>query len=158
MRIYLMRHGEAEQILTGSDHDRQLTERGIRRIRLAARVLVRLGIEPAHIYCSPRVRATQTAEIIAKALDKSIEVQDAVNVDFNVEAIRGLTTDLSDRDEVMFVGHNPSMGVVTSALTGARAEFKPGGFARIDVLNPETYEGILSWLIQPKVFNLMDEK
>ncbi|MBC7869706.1 MAG: phosphohistidine phosphatase SixA, partial [Chitinophagaceae bacterium] len=109
MKLYFMRHGIAEEGVGVSDHDRRLTSRGIQRVETAGRVLKMTGINPAHIYSSPRIRAKQTAEIVAHALGMTVELRDEVNFDFDSHAVEELITGLSDEAEVMFVGHEPSM-------------------------------------------------
>lgn len=156
MRLYLVRHGKAEGH-AGNDHDRRLTPDGVSRMETEARVIARLGIRPDRIYSSPRVRARQTAEIIASALDMDIVVDEAVNFDFSVQAVQRLVNGLPLDSEVMFVGHNPSMAQTVHALTGAEVEMKVGSLARVDIHTaPPQLRGHLVWLIAPKVFDALD--
>ncbi len=156
MQLYLMRHGKAETG-TGADHERRLTAVGAKRLASEARVIKRLGIRPAHIYSSPRVRARQTAAIIARALGMEVEVNEAMNFGFDSAAVLTLTQDLPTDAQVMFVGHNPSMSDVVQALTGANVEMKVGGLARVDILYREpSLRGHLVWLLAPKVFDALD--
>jgi phosphohistidine phosphatase len=155
MRLYLLRHAEAVDH-AASDHDRQLTPRGISRTQAAAGVMARLGLRPAHIYSSPRVRARQTAEIVGQALGVAVEIRDEVNFSFSVEAVHSLIQGLDDAAEVMFVGHEPSMSAVLNGLTGAAVVMKKGGLARVDVYTPiAPLHGQLVWLIAPKVFDML---
>ena len=155
MRLYLVRHGKAEPQST-NDHDRKLTADGAERLQTEAQVLARLGVNPQHIYSSPRVRARQTAEIIASALDKTVEIREEVNFGFNVNALARLVHGLPANAEVMFVGHNPSMSAVVEAITGATVEMKVGSLARVDLdsTSREPY-GYLVWLLAPKVFDVL---
>lgn len=152
MKLYFVRHGEAED-LAPTDHSRALTERGIERTQIAAQVLRRIGIQPNVIYSSPRVRAKQTAEIIADALNMEIVITEDVNFGFDLTHIKNLTKDLKSGDEAMFVGHNPDMSQVVHKLSGASVAMKKGGFARIDVMNNKTQRGELVWLLAPKIFD-----
>jgi phosphohistidine phosphatase len=156
MRLYLVRHGKAEDP-SGDDHERQLTPDGAARVETEARVIARLGIQPDRIYSSPRVRARQTAAIIARALNSDIVIDEAVNFDFDVQAVQALINGLPVGSEVMFVGHNPSMEQTIFALTGARVEMKVGSLARIDIqiFSPELL-GTLIWLIAPRVFDALE--
>jgi phosphohistidine phosphatase len=156
MKLYFLRHAEAEE-LAASDFERRLTARGTRRTETAARVLVRLGIRP-HIYSSPRVRALQTAEIVAGALDLPVEVDDGLDFAFDLDVVEELIGDLAPDAEVMFVGHEPGMSEVVGDLTGADVAMKKGGLARVDVeFMAEPLSGRLIWLIAPKVFNRLGE-
>jgi phosphohistidine phosphatase len=155
MRLYFVRHGKAEAG-SGNDHDRQLTPAGAARLETEARVIQKLGIRPQVIYSSPRVRALQTAQIIAQVLDAPVEVRDEVNFDFNLSAVAALTADLSPEAEVMFVGHNPSMAQVVQGITGANVVLKTGSVARVDIDLPgRDLRGQLVWLLAPKVFDLL---
>jgi phosphohistidine phosphatase len=155
MQLYLVRHGKAE-VGTGDDHERRLTPDGAKRIETEAQVIRKLGVQPARIFSSPRVRARQTAEIIASALGMGIEIDEAVNFGFNVSAVATLTESLPPDSQVMFVGHNPSMSDVTQALTGANVDLKVGGLARVDVLFPAPpLQGQLVWLLAPRVFEAL---
>ena len=156
MILYFMRHAEAEAH-AASDHVRVLTKRGIARTETAARVLKNMSIQPKHIYASPRVRATQTAEIVAGALGVMVEVREEVNFDFSREKVEQMITGLNPEDEVMFVGHEPTMSEVVGALTGGLITMKKGGLARVDVVSLGTpLRGRLVWLIAPKVFDAVD--
>lgn len=157
MRLYLVRHGKAEDH-SKNDHDRQLTPGGAKRLQTEAQVLARLGIDPTRIYSSPRVRARQTAEIIASALGKQVEISEEVNFGFSLESVMKLVDGLPPDAEVMFVGHNPSTAQVVHALTGANVEMKVGGLARIDLdTAPPELHGHLVWLLAPKVFDTLSE-
>ena len=157
MRLYFLRHAEAEQ-LAASDFERKLTTRGVKRTKTAAQVLLKLGIEPEHIYSSPRVRALQTAEIVAAALNLPVEVDDGLDFRFDLEVVEDLIDDLPLDAEVMFVGHEPGMSEVVEELTGAFVAMKKGGMARVDVdYVTEPLRGQLIWLIAPKVFDQLGE-
>lgn len=159
MRLYFLRHGEAEDMSSAiSDHERRLTAKGIERIQTAAKVLLHLNVKPTHIYTSPRVRALQTAEIVAKELEKKAEVNDAVNFNFNLPAVEALIAELDDADEVLFIGHEPTMSKVVGELTGGNVVMKKGGLARVDAVIPTSpLRGQLIWLIAPKIFDALDD-
>ena len=154
MKLYLMRHGDAEAAIGKSDHDRELTPNGIQRIETAAGVMTEL-IKPSVIYSSPRVRALQTAEIVAKALDMQVEVSEGVNFGFGLDAIQQLISPYGAKDDVLFVGHEPTMSTVIEQMTGARVDMKKGMLARIDLFHPDMLKGLLVWLIAPKVFDAL---
>lgn len=158
MRLYLLRHGHAEPGGSISDHDRELTREGIERLQTAARVMRQLNVSPARIFSSPRVRARQTAEIVAEATGTPVEIRDEVNFSFDRQAIRALIQDLPDSDDVMFVGHEPSFSMAVHSLTGAEVEMKKGGLARVDIHDPASPHGVLVWLIAPKVFDALDAR
>ena len=154
MRFYFVRHGIAEDMVD-SDFARELTRRGRRRVATSAQVMKRLSIAPTRIYSSPRLRARQTAEIIAEALGLRVSLAEEVNFGFDRGDITQLTKELSGDDEVMFVGHNPDMSLLVQQLTGVDVSMKKGGLARVDTLGKNACHGELVWLIAPKVFDAL---
>ncbi|MBZ0296648.1 MAG: phosphohistidine phosphatase SixA [Anaerolineae bacterium] len=157
MILYFLRHGEAEDT-AADDYQRALTPRGVRRTQAAGRVLAQLKLSPTHIYSSPRQRARQTAEIVAEALGREVEIRDEVNYEFSVSAVEQLISGLDSSAEVMFVGHQPTLSQVIGALTGATVAMKRGGLARVDIpVSASPLRGQLVWLIAPKVFDTLDE-
>ena len=154
MKLYFVRHGIAQDLAT-TDFARELTSRGRRRVSQSAEVMRQLKLRPQRIYSSPRLRASQTAEIIAAALDRPVTLTDDVNFGFDVEDVSRLTGDMPSDAEVMFVGHNPDMSLVVNQLTGADVAMKKGGLARVDVFGGNTAQGELVWLIAPKVFDAL---
>src|SRR5690554_1816412 len=64
MRLYIVRHGEAEGQLT-TDEARALTERGREHVAQLWQVLADRGVTPSRIINSPYVCAKQTAAITA---------------------------------------------------------------------------------------------
>lgn len=154
MRYYFVRHGIASD-LAPSDFARELTARGRRRVGKAAKVMKALGMTPAFIYTSPRLRARQTAEIIAAELGMKATVAEEVDFGFDIAAVKALSQGLTSESEVMFVGHNPDISLIVNQLTGVSVSMKKGGLARIDVIHHSARQGELVWLIAPKVFDAL---
>jgi phosphohistidine phosphatase len=153
--LYFFRHGEAEDAANGmSDNDRTLTSKGTRRTTNAAQALTRLKVKPARLYSSPRVRARQTADILAESLGLPVEVRDEVDFNFSVSAVERLIADVDGEQDVLFVGHEPSLSIILSEMTGANVAMKKGGMARVDIA-PTTspLRGRLVWLLAPRVFD-----
>lgn len=154
MRYYFVRHGIAAD-LAPSDFARELTPRGRRRVGRAAKVMKALGITPACIYASPRIRARQTADIIAAELGMAAVLAKEVDFGFDIAAVKNLSRRLPAESDVMFVGHNPDMSLIVHQLTGANVSMKKGGLARIDVIHHQAQHGELVWLIAPKAFDVL---
>lgn len=156
MKLYFLRHAEANYD-AATDHDRPLTKRGEQRMKSAAKILRRLDLHITHLYSSPRVRARDTAKIVADALGLAVEIREELNFSFNVGDVVMLTSALTEAHAVMFVGHNPSLSEIVSVLTGARVDMKKGGLARVDIPEPGARVGELVWLIAPKIFDALDD-
>jgi phosphohistidine phosphatase len=123
MKLYVMRHGAAEeQSESGVDADRGLTATGRERVRAVAKTLLEEREEPIHIVTSPLVRAVQTAEIAA-IVTRIGERGGCVSVSREV-APGGDPVALSRRlasaggRRVMLVGHEPDLSSLVSSLLG----------------------------------------
>jgi phosphohistidine phosphatase len=156
MKLYFFRHGHAEDS-DGPEFDdfaRRLTPKGIENTKTAARALVRLGVRPAVIYSSPRVRARETADILAKAFDMKVSVQDEVGFAFSAQHIGPLIADINVDAEVMFVGHEPDLSTtITTLIGGGEVVMKKGGMARVDLFSRAPLRGALVWMLAPKIFD-----
>lgn len=123
MKLYVMRHGPAEeQAHSGVDGDRALTSAGRARVRAVAKALTQLGEEPLLVLTSPLVRAVQTAEIIAldtKLGDRGgvVEVRRAVAPGGDAAALAHALA-AESRKRVMFVGHEPDLSELAGRLLG----------------------------------------
>src|SRR5260370_18156067 len=72
MQIYIVRHGIAidrEDPKCPPDPERYLTEEGVEKTKQVAKGVAALGITGDLFLTSPYVRAAQTAEVFANALD-----------------------------------------------------------------------------------------
>lgn len=158
MQLYFFRHAQAEEG-QGRDFDRAITTLGKQRTETAARALNKLGLNKVRrLYSSPRLRAFQTAEILARILDVKVDVVESLDFGFDIEAVAALTRDSESGDAYMFVGHEPSFSSAIRLMTGANIDMKKGGLARVDVTyNATPLRGDLIWLIAPKVFDSLDD-
>lgn len=94
MRIYLVRHGEAEDDIEdcyGGIADFPLTQRGREQAAVIADQLAGEGI--AGIYSSPLARARETAEIIAERLQRPLEVVDDLQERNSYGVLSGINKD-----------------------------------------------------------------
>ncbi len=131
MKLYVMRHGPAEDVApTGRDADRALTPSGRERVREVAKLLSAEKEEPLVVLSSPLVRALQTAEIVANvtklderavkedaALSGTVEVRGEMAPGKDAEA---LVWELAQRGKkrVMIVGHEPDLSMLVADLVG----------------------------------------
>lgn len=124
--IYLLRHGIAERS-ADEDAERRLTAEGKRQSEAAGRALVALGAPIEACLTSPKLRASETAELACEALGIEPEV---------VEALAGGAFDARElaagRGDAMLVGHEPDFSNEIARLTGAKAKLHKGGLAIVD--------------------------
>jgi phosphohistidine phosphatase len=157
MKLYFIRHGRASQFAP-SDNARPLLPEGETQAANMGKVLKLMGVAPAKIFSSPRLRAEQTAQIIGQALGIEPTISDACNFDFNVNQAFQLVSGIEDDAEVFFVGHNPSMSEVVTDLCGAEVELSTGAVACIGRISPPNMQGaILKWLLTPKLVNAIQD-
>ncbi|HET6960589.1 MAG TPA: phosphohistidine phosphatase SixA [Vicinamibacterales bacterium] len=160
--LYLVRHGLAEERGDAwpDDTKRPLTDEGISRMRKAARGLARLGVSVEVVLTSPLVRARQTAEILAGALDPRPSL---VNVDSLAPdgAYASVVADLEKharKTRLALVGHEPMIGEFAARILGSRhpIEFKKGAVCRIDIDDlPPAGPGDLRWMLTPKILRAL---
>jgi phosphohistidine phosphatase len=158
MKLYFFRHGHAEdaQMPDFDDFTRALTLKGIERTKAAGKALVRLGVKPARLYSSPRLRSRQTADLLANALGVSVAVREEVNFGFNMQGVQALVADAQTGDEIVFVGHEPDFSITVSALIGGgEVIMKKGGLARVDISSSTPLRGVLAWLLTPSLLDVL---
>jgi phosphohistidine phosphatase len=158
MRIYFFRHAHAEdaQGPEFDDFTRPLSTRGNERTQAAAGALERLGLKPVRVFSSPRLRARQTADILAKAFATPVIVREELNFGFNPAFISTLVEGLETEDEVLLIGHEPDFSTTIAAITGGSdVMMKKGSAARVDLIAQQPPRGTLVWLLTPRTLDLM---
>ena len=145
--LVLLRHGIAEDAKEGQDDlDRELTDKGRRRMESIAAGLARVFPEAEAIYSSPAVRAMQTAEPVAKAYDLKIRKSDALAPGAPPRKL----VDAVKADYAIFVGHEPTLSSLMLDLTGlsGHIELKKGGCYGIAF---DGDQARLEWALTPRV-------
>jgi len=152
MELYFLRHARSVSRAewAGDDGQRPLTEDGRLDMVREAATLTRLGLRPDLIVTSPLLRARQTAEIVAAALDASDRVidDDRLTHGFGPKRLRKVLRAHKDARHVMLVGHEPDFSATIGKLTGGRVLCSKGGLARVDIADVEDRRGELVWLWQ----------
>jgi phosphohistidine phosphatase len=160
MLLYIVRHGIAidrEDPKCPSDPERYLTPEGIKRTREVAKGIASLIEVPKLLISSPYVRAMQTAEIFADALDSAkskIEKTDHLLPGAEPSAFFRELSRKKTVDGVMCFGHAPQLDELISAALGAKknlTELKKAGVACIELAHVQPPDGKLVWLITPRV-------
>jgi len=162
MEIYLMQHGEAH--VEDQDPERSLTQGGEDQIRFSGKALKKLEVDVDLIVSSPKKRARQTAEIVARELGYSregIAVTEALEPLAPAEDAIAYLRRFGDRGKMLLAGHLPSLGEIASNLmsegTRVSIHFEMGGVCRIDVEALPTHKGDLRWLFPPAHLRMLAE-
>ncbi len=146
MRLYLVQHAEARK-----EDPRPLTERGKEEAERVASFLVRAGVRIDRIVHSGKLRALQTAEIMAEKLKAKIEQADALDPSADpriwAERLLGVSED------IMIVGHLPHLSKLASLLLTGSEENEPIKFRMAGVVCLESEGGKWSvlWAIVPEL-------
>ena len=107
MKLWVLRHGEAEPHGTRPDSERELTASGRAEVLRSAALLIS---EPlTAIYASPFKRAQQTAELVREALNFKPEIRTVewLTPDYRPQAV---AEQLVSVDYALLVSHNPLVG------------------------------------------------
>ena len=136
MKLYLAQHGEA----CGKDIDpgRPLTDQGREDIERLAEFLGRAGIEVERVIDSGKLRAAQTADLLAAALAPMAELETNDRIDSN--------------DDPRAFGHLPFLArlvslLVVEDLDRPIAAYQPGSVVCLELDTDGHWQ--INWMIRP---------
>lgn len=115
MRLYVVRHGDA--LSKAQDPTRPLSEEGRRQVEATAALAKRVGVKPVVIAHSDKLRARQTAHILAEVLDPPQglrELADDLAPNADPESLRHLCCE--EKGDKLVVGHLPHLGQAVTDL------------------------------------------
>ena len=156
MKIYLIQHGEAKSEV--EDPERSLTSKGEKEVMSVSRITFALDIRPSKLYHSGKMRAKQTAEIIATTLKIP---------DLNVQSVQGLNPhdDIrpwverisKEKEDLMIVGHLPFLEKLNSFLlcgdeNSKLVLFRYGAIVCLD--QKENKRWAVHWILPPEMATL----
>jgi phosphohistidine phosphatase len=153
-KIYLVRHGIAgdPDEWKGPDDSRPLNAKGRRKFRETARAFAKLGDRVDLLCTSPLVRAVQTAELLADALEiDEVSVLEELRPDVPVQRLLERAAELPAK-RIALVGHDPQLSGAAAALGGvepARIEFPKGAIVRFDAEDPAARKAEARWWLGP---------
>jgi phosphohistidine phosphatase SixA len=160
IQLHLLRHAHAGDPVKwpGPDEARPLSEKGRLQAERMGRFLAEGGFRPDAILSSPRVRALETAKLVATALGVDVTTDDALAMPLDLEALDGVLTAAGDPHRPLLVGHDPDFSELAAALVGlADLPLRKGALARIDAERPlGAGRGILRWLVSPDLLGGTD--
>ncbi len=155
MELYLLRHAHAGDPAKwdGDDADRPLSARGRGQAERLGRFLAGIEFEPEVVVTSPKLRAEQTARIVADALGRTVATSERLTSGFDLDALGMLVRETGSPDRLLLVGHDPDFSELLADLCGTSAvTLRKGALARVDVDLEEgagTGSGQLRWLVPP---------
>ena len=155
----IMRHGiAADRAVSSNDAKRSLTPEGRERMEEIAQGLAKTGFEPDRIVSSPYLRATETAEIVARSLGSGLRVEpcEALQPGGTPEALFDFLAKPAGRKAILLVGHEPDLSKLAASLVGAGRNhdfaLKKGGSCLISLDHfPPRAPGRMIWWLTPRI-------
>jgi phosphohistidine phosphatase len=151
MRLYLVRHGEA--LSEQQDRRRPLSKEGRKQAAKIADFLVRVGVEPERICHSGKLRAQQTAEIVASRLKRTdgLEAKSGISPNDPIESFLAEIAEWTK--DALVVGHQPFLGLFTSSLLAGDSskylvDFRLCGSACLEQADHSSW--VINWLVAPE--------
>jgi len=158
MRIYLLRHGIAEDAGPRTpDARRELTEKGRTKLAGVLRLAKRAEVQPELVLSSPLVRAVQTAEMAREILhvESPIQQTPVLVPEGSPQAVWDELRGLRNLEEVLLAGHEPLLGELAGWLLGVPSLQVQMAKAALISIDMEHFRGdphgILNWMITPKL-------
>ena len=153
VQLHLLRHAHAGDPSgwSGPDDVRPLSAKGEEQAERLGRFLAGVGFRPDVIVSSPKLRAARTAEIVGKALELGIRLDERLGQPMDLVAIEAILFDLDEPLRPVLVGHDPDFSDLAASLIGSRTmTMRKGAFARIDAPRPlQPGTDTLRWLVPP---------
>jgi phosphohistidine phosphatase len=159
VRLHLLRHAHAgdPDAWEGDDALRPLTQKGRRQSERLGRFLAERGIRPDVIVSSPKVRALQTAEIVAAGLGMTVRLDERLADGFGKRELWASLDELGAR-EPMLVGHDPDLSELLRYLVDAAGvSLRKSALATVDLpTRLGDGDADLRWLVPPDLLELAE--
>jgi phosphohistidine phosphatase len=158
MRIYLLRHGIAEEAGPRTpDSKRELTEAGRKKLAAVLKLARNAGVQPELVLSSPLVRAVQTGEIAREILKVEAPLQQTESLvpEARPQEVWEELRALRKLEAVLLAGHEPQMSSLAAYLLGTpslQVQMPKGALVAIDMENFRSEpQGVLHWMITAKL-------
>ena len=153
MRLYMVQHGEAKS--KEQDPERSLTEEGRGDVERLAVFLKKSGVSVGRVIHSGKLRAKQTAEIMAGAMAKGVttETSEIINPLDPPEPFAKLVSEW-DADTLV-AGHLPFMARLVALLVTGDPEqivvsYQPGSVVCLE--RDADGKWAVAWMLRPELF------
>jgi phosphohistidine phosphatase len=153
MLLDLVRHADAGDPMAwdGPDAARPISDKGKKQTKRLGEHLRSIGYRTDAVITSPKLRAAQTAEIVADSIDATVTEDDRLAGPLELEIVDAVLRDAGDPERATLVGHDPDFSELLSVMCGAAGvTMRKGALARIEVDRPlRAGGGTLRWLLPP---------
>jgi phosphohistidine phosphatase len=152
MQLYLVQHGAAKT--EAEDPRRGLTDEGHRAVEKVSRFLGALDLSIDVIEHSGKLRARQTAEILAEHLRPAKGIEQGAGMAPNDDIQQMFQRLQQVSAPLMLVGHLPYLSRLASCLLGLppdrpAVQFQMGGVVRLDRDNEGNWA--IRWIVIPEM-------
>lgn len=151
MRLCLVQHAEAKR--EEEDPLRPLSEKGLADIRRVAGFLSAMGIRVSKIFHSGKLRAKQTAEVLAEAV-RPVSVEQAEGLAPLDDPGTWAERFKDEGEDLVLVGHLPHLSRLAGLLLAGDRERKVVGFRQGGVVCLERDEAgcwSIAWALIPEI-------
>lgn len=152
--LTFLRHATAQdRSLPIEDHARELTNKGREQVLRVAAFCRKHDLVPVHLFCSPLIRAQQTAEILHKNLPASPRPRTVAWLAGTApESMIAELKKLADEGlkDIWLTGHEPDFSATISLLLGSQdviIKVKKASLIRLEVDFQDSQENQLLWSI-----------
>jgi len=152
MKLYIVRHGRAASSVV--DPQRALTQQGRAEVRKLADFIRRLDISVDSVWHSGKLRAAQTAEILAGAMTVKEPLTAHTGLAPNDDPSLMIEELVATDRDMMIVGHLPFVARLAAVLLiGSDAAnpiaFKEATIASLNSPTPDNWQ--IEWLLGPEI-------
>ncbi len=153
MELGLLRHAHAgdPESWDRPDDLRPLSDKGRQQSDRLGRLLAAAGFSPDLVLTSPRVRARETADLVADRLGVHVRVEPRLGDYLDLATVDSILDEAGRPIRPILVGHDPDFSDLLGSLTASPGlRMRKGAFALLDVerpLVPGSAE--LRWLVPP---------
>ncbi len=163
MRLFILRHADAESEGHRNDSDRKLTPQGSAEAECAADAIRSMKLNLNAVLTSPALRAKATAEIAAARFPSiSIQVLDQLLPAGDPKDLFQELQPYSRDSRVLIVTHKPFASRCIASLVGmssdSKISVKKASLSCVEVSSPvQRGSGVLLWLLTNEQMRLMKE-
>lgn len=150
MEFYLVRHGEAKS--EHQDPRRPLSDRGRREVGQVARAAAQKGIRVSEILHSDKLRAKETAEILAQSLSPWGGIREIQGLSPEDDPLVIKVEMESAKEPLMLVGHLPHLSRLVSLLVKGDPENEVVNFPPAAIVCLSHVKGAweVKWTLTPE--------
>ncbi len=153
MKLYLAQHGEAQS--KELDPERSLTNKGKHDVERVANFLQSAQIHVDKVIHSGKLRAEQTASILAFSIADGASLEVSENLSPNDDPDIFIKSIESVNKDTLVVGHLPFMAKLVSLLltlndSNKICTFQPGSIICLEKIDA-TWS--LNWMLRPELLN-----